>query len=416
MVNFPTPREYVGIALQSLAGSLGVSTDTLEGGNWDGFFGGLAQMLVRSDQITVASFDAQILDRAIADPDTSVLDGYCRARSGGIVARLGAVPSRGVLALQRPTTGAGAGTIYTGLQIRAPYNGNSYVFTVATDTPWPSGAYNLANVPVVAQSGGSASNVGVVTSGLALTGAGGALPIFDPTIVPYNAVGYGLRVGGGTDPETNSDLGERMRLYEQARRGATRAAVAFRALLAPGCKRVVTADCFDSTLGSYAAVYAGDINWSSLPAADNAVDPMLAAVAASIDGEAGRGFGCPVQVRGIASSYLTVTGIVTMARAISNYDLSALRLNASAQALKYFGARVSPYLFDVNMLANFVARISNEVDGVALTVTDSLGNPVTLVPSPLSPSQVEINGGLPGTLTRYASMASLINIDVQGPS
>lgn len=414
----PPPDVYVGVARAAIAAKLGITLDTTEGSVWDGFFSGMQAAMARSDQAVLRSFDAQILDRATFND----LDAYCRPR--GPIRRKPAAPAIGLCSFRRPTSAAGAGTIPAGTQIRAPYSGSSQVFVTTADATLASGDLTTV-VYVAAATAGAAGNVGVVASGLALTGSPG--PLFDATLTPDNTPGYGLTVVGGNDEEKDAPFRERQRLYEQGRQGATRAAVVLAALSVPQVAHVVTADCFTPAIGGYAVLYCGDMNWSSLAPELAANDPMLAGVAYALDQPRGRGFGAPILVRGISQVVLTVTGVVTMTQSMASYNATALRAAAQQAALAYFTSRADPYAFDERMCAARIARIDDTVANVALTVTASeglprsnpslypAGVPLTLFASPLSPSAVLLNSGLPMTLTRYTATLSTISIDVVGP-
>jgi hypothetical protein len=293
----------------------------------------------------------------------------------------------------RATFAAGAGEVTAGTEIRVPYNGKSYVFVVRENTPIASTELSIA-VDVDAQQAGAASNVGTVSSALALTG--NPAPLFDPTLLPTS-----VTVAGGADGEDDPELRTRQRLYERGKRGGLAASVAYGALSVNGVKHVVLATMRDPHRGVLSAVYVGDINWDSTQSLRDDVAVAL---------EDWRAWGASSDVRGIAQTDVPIIATMQMIEPIAFYDVNALRTAGVQACVDYFDRRKDPYAYDLSMLKGRIARVNDEVASVVLAA------PTAGVSSPLSPSELKTTGRLPSVLTRYRTKRSIITVDVEGPS
>lgn len=388
MAQPPRASELHGHFLSALQVSLGRKVDVRPLSRWNTLGAGIAQIGVRDNLVAVRAHAAAFLDTA---EDTD-LDTYCARR--GPVVRHAAAKAKGSYVLTRATAGGGAGTIYAGTEIRVPKaeDGRSYRFLATVDRSILSSALTV-EIPCEAVDAGEASNVGTVTGGLALTGTPG--PLFDTTLLPSS-----ITVAGGYDVETDPELRERQRVYEQGRQKATMAAVIFGCLLVPQVKHVVAVNVRDPHLGSFCRVYIGDVNWES-------TETMLDDVATLL--EAWRGMGPSCTVAAMTQSDVTVTATLRMARPIAFYDVNKVRAAAVKAVRDYFDARIDPYAYELAMIQGRLARVHDEVSSV------TLASPVASATSPISPSAFAI-GGLPSTLTRYRAPAENITIDVEGPT
>lgn len=360
---------------------------------WDGWASGLSRLALRAILISGRRFDAAFLDRA-GNGQTTIpndLDDYCTAR--GPVRRFAKKAAIGTLTFARPTAGAGSGTILKGTEVRFAYKGTSYTYTTDLDLSIASTQLSI-DVPCTASVAGAASNAdGGGTVGLTLTGNGPAM--FDATLKPS-----AISLSGGADDETNDELRERQRLWEQARERATDAAIAFGARLVNGVKRVVVAKAFDTRIGGYGYVYVGDVNWM-------ATQSLKDAVAASL--ERWRGL-TATPVSGFTTVDVVVNATLLMARPVALYDVTALKVAATAEILRYFNSRLDAYAYDITTLKGRIGRVHDEIAAVTLT------SPTVSVQSPISPSALKASGGLPSRLTRYRATSANVLLDVVGPS
>jgi hypothetical protein len=382
----PRASELTAEFLQVAQTKGGLRINTRNLSVWSVLGAGMAQMAVRTNLLAVEKFDDATLERASG----TGLDEYCSAR--GPVRRFDPRKSRGPMTFARPTTGAGGGDVTAGTEIRVPFNGKSYVFTVREDTAIKSSELTVT-VDVEAQQPGAASNVGTVSAALALTGL--PAPLFDTTLAPTS-----VTVAGGADGEEDAELRTRQRLYERGKRGGVAAAVAYGALSVNGVKHVVLAHMRDPHRGVLSAVYVGDVNWQS-------TQDMRDEVAVSL--EDWRAWGPSTDVRGIAQSDVPVSATMQMLQPIAFYDINGLRTAGVQAVVDYFERRKDPYAYDLSMLKGRLARVNDEVSSVVLAA------PLVGVPSPLTPSALKIAGRLPSTLTRYRTSRSLVTVDVEGP-
>lgn len=387
MATAPRASDLVSGFLDGVQVAGGAGIDRRNLSIWSVLGAGMSAMAVRANLVAAETFDASLLERCT---DTT-LDAFVASHSDGVVSRDPGRQAYGTSTFARPTTGAGGGTIYKDTQIRVPYNGKSYVFLVSADTPIANSALSVT-VPVIAQQTGAASNVGTISSSLALPGLPAAL--FDTTLVPSS-----IAVAGGADAEEDDDLKTRFRLWSRGKRGGVAAAVAYGALTA-GVKRVVLAFVRDPHIGAIAAVYVGDVNWQSTPT-------MRDSVAAAL--EDWKAWGTCLDVRGMAQVDVPVTATLRMVQPVAFYDVSALRTAGAQAVIDYFDRRKDPYAYDLAMMQGRLARVDDEVSTVELRA------PTLSVPSPLSPSVLKAAGALPVTLNRYRTNRSIVTVDVEGP-
>jgi uncharacterized phage protein gp47/JayE len=376
----PTPIEYVSLFLDDLKGRLGSKVDTNEGSRWDALAGGFAQMFARANLAQAQAFDAHVRERATGKD----LDDYCSTH--GPIRRLGSNKSHGFVAYHRASAAFGDTELAAGFQVRVPFEGKSYTFEVTTRTPVPAGETDITT-RIQAVLDGADSNVGLVTDGVV-----NVVPADDPLLLPA-----GVSVSGGTPPETDDELRERQRLYEEGREGATRAAIALGALNVPGCKKVVLALADDSHLGARGVIYVGDRDW-------NTSDTLIEQVAASL--EQYRPLGS-LQVLGMQNSDVSIVAELEMQRPITAYDPNALRAAAVRNVLDYFDRRGAPYEYTVQSIGGRLERAHDEV------LHANVALPSAGVVNPLSPTALALSG-FPAVLTRYRTKASLITLEIKG--
>jgi hypothetical protein len=397
----PTTIEYVQdffdeIDARFIAAGLGARVDRHEGSRWDVLGGAIGSGLVRCQKVINDAFDAHTLEGS----NGTDLDIYVTRR--GPLFRQPASFARGYVRLTRLSTAGGGDTIpgpnsvtdALGQEIRVPFNGKSVLFQCAQDTLFPPSSLAI-DLPIIAETAGTAANVGTVDSGAAFTSQ--PAPIFDPTIT----VGQ-VSVSGGLDVESDDRLKQRQRLWEQVRLGSGKARVFLAALSVPGVVHVVLADGDDSHVGGFAVCYAGDTDWASTPT-------LLGDVALAI--ESARAMGPSIQVFGLTNSLVLVKATIQMVRSLTNYNLASLRAVATQKALDYFNQRADPFTLTSRSLSGRIERANDDISKVILanpTDTDD-------VPSPLSPSAIALNG-IPNPLTRFSTNSSLINLSFAGPA
>lgn len=390
----PTPTQYAQDFLAGVRGRLSAAAaariNLTEGSKWDALAGGIARVMTRLDSVEAAAFDAHVLERAVG-PD---LDTYCA--NHGPVRRLGAAAAHGPLTLARAGFTAGAGAVYAGTVVSVPFNGTSQLFTVDVDTP--VGATSLSvSVDVTASTPGLASSVGSVSGGLRLTGQ--PAPLWDATLLPtaINAV-------GGVDEEKDPELRARQRAYEQGRHGGTIDAVRFAALSVPGVKHVVLASRYAWGSGGEGVCYIGDANWQSN-------DALISAVAVAL--ESARAFGPGVNVRGMVTAPVTCAAVVTMARAIVNYDQVRLRALITQRVTDYFSTRVDPFAWSGTILAGRITHADDDIVAVVGGTTVG-GSPSSGATSPLTTAALLVSGGFPASLIVYTTDPSLVSVQLAG--
>lgn len=378
----PRVTDYVSVFFDELRARLGSTVDLSEGSQWDALGGALGAMFVRSNKVQLEAFDAHTRETASGTD----LDDYCSKR--GPIVRFPASKAKGICEWIRATAGFGATSVPAGHRIRAPYQGKTYVFEVlGTKGLGASELVVVADVQAILA--GAESNVGQQSAGVVNLDT-----LDDATLLPNV-----MLVSGGSPAETDDELRYRQRLYEQSFERGTLAAIELGALMVPGVKKVVLAMRDDAHLGGQGRIYVGDRDWYTS-------DTMLRDVAAKLEDFRGLR---SISVAGMLNSDVTIAGTLEMARPVAAYDAEEIRLAAVRRIVEYFDNRKTPYEYSVQSLAGRVERAHDEA--VRATIT----SPATSTTNPLSATALAVSG-FPAYLTRYRTHASLINIEIKGPS
>lgn len=306
---------------------------------------------------------------------------------GDVGQRKEAVTSTGVIRLLR---GAGrpATSIPVGSRFAVPADGSvpAVVFVAA------SALAVLANetqvdVPLRADEAGTAGNI---SSAAAVTKILDALPDtgWSITTPPAGAV-----FGGGDDRESDDDYKARLTVAgtDDARHRGTRAAILLGALSVPGVRYAQAIEPLNGTI----ALYVGDPGFA-LPAA------LRARVAAELLNW--RCLGVPVDLRAYTLTDISVVATVYMTRNLTDYDVEAIRREATNNVLKYMSDRVNADEYYQDMIQGAIGRAHPEVQHVYVA------SPSGSVIRPADTAYATLP-----TITRYRLTASNIRITFANP-
>lgn len=352
---------------------------------WTAFADGLAKMIVRSDEVAVKTYQDHT-----PDAQGAALDEFLAARRVPF-SRFDASKARGVLTLARQTTGAGAGYVPAGYEVRVAYKGKSVTFTTLANRVVGS-TDTLVDCDVEASVAGVDSNIGTASTGVEATGQ--PAPLFDTTLKPLQLTG-----AGGSPAETDAELVHRYQLWQRARKGGLAASIAFGALSVNGVKRVALASFRDEHFGSMGAVYVGDQGFNGNDTLVKAVTPAL---------ESWRAFGPALPVRPMRGSDLSITATAYMARDLTRYNELAIVEAMRREVIAYFASRPDPYSYDLSTISGRIARGHDEI------VRVSIASPTTSWLSRIGPAYL-LTQGLPALLQCWRTDASLLNFTLAGP-
>jgi uncharacterized phage protein gp47/JayE len=382
MGSLPRAVDYVSIWFDELENRLGSKVDRNEGSQFDAMGGALAALFVRSNKVQVDSFDAHTRETAVGQ----ALDDYCSKH--GPIRRFGASRTRGHCEWQRVDALFGSTEIPAGHRMRAPFEGKSYVFETISAKPVGAAALSVvADIRAIAD--GADYNVGQQGNGLSNVDA-----LDDAKLLPFV-----MMVSGGSPAETDDELRYRQRLYEENTERSSLAGITLGALAVPGVKKVVIATRDDEHMGGQGRIYVGDRDWQSS-------ETMLREVAASL--ESYRGLRA-LSIGGMQNNDVPIEGYLEMAQPTTSYDTESVRETAVRRVIEYFDNRRTPHEYSVTSIAGRIERAHEEALRAVLTL------PASSTTNPLSPTSLAL-AGFPFVLPRYRTNASIINLEIKGPS
>jgi hypothetical protein len=126
-----------------------------------------------------------------------------------------------------------------------------------------------------------------------------------------------------------------------------------------------------------------------------------------------RAFGIPVLVRPYAVAGVNLSATIYMARALSNYDVGAIRAAAIASVKRYFDQRAYPDELFVNAIESALFDASGEVQDAQLT-TLALDDDPDTTPRDL-PRSTDAGYGAVTALKRYLALDALLQITIAPP-
>lgn len=370
---------------------LRLSLDPLGEGDVDLHDGSRATALV-SMQVGLASrVTRYAADRVaatrISTAEGDDLDEAAADEFGETGRRKEAIEATGSVRLSRGG-GRPATTIPQGSRFAVPAAGTSpAVVFAARRTVAVLANETTVDVPLVAVEAGTSGNI---TDPATLSQILDVLPDTTWTVA---APPGGTVFGGGDDRELDDDYRARLSVAgtDEARTRGTAAAILLGALSVPGVRYAQAIEPLNGTV----ALYVGDPA-HALPSA------LRDAVASSL--RAWRCLGVPVDIRPFTVVDVPVTAFVYMTRALTAYDIEALRVAAIAAVQTYFDNRVNADEYFQDMIAAAIASVHPEVQHVSVT------NPGT---SEIRPADTAYASLL--TINRYRVRPESIRVTFSNP-
>jgi hypothetical protein len=371
----PTLRDLLGASAAGLVGTRELRADVRRGAVYDHFAGAGAILFTREATRDRDLFRAVYLDTAEGDDLTRLV----KARFG--IDRVVPSPGTGTALLTRPTTNAGAGTVWAGTRIlvfASAASPGARSYAVSSDVV--VGATTIAiTVPIRAADAGAGG--AVILSGPAVARIDD--PVWDPSLSVA-----AIQCSDGTLLEPAADLRGRARASRLAARRGYAQAISD-ACLAQGAVHVALFDSnFTPMDAGLSHCYVADAGFTT---------PLRLVRACSAALESYRVCGADLQVLGMRRLSVDVSATVTLRDDPGRLPSSDVALR---QAL---AASFEPTRFDYDLdeLAGVLAGASADVQDVAFA-------------APSSGASILVGGQMPALLTRYE--LGVVTLQYVGPS